>query len=248
MQQPLCVKCIQPIKIDLARRGLLDTILKSNLDFAMEALEVMSITKKKNALLQVEGEKTLLKINSGQPVIHHIVWNDNGNLKLLQKINIKDTKLTKENIDKSHFLGHCCRDEVKSCMMQAYDEVASKNGELANVELKIMCGEFLLTYITQDPSTTILIQPDWRVKMTYPNLNTFLKTKNCMEKAGEMSPGMLACFKLLLEHPKLEKKSYCEFLVSKGQKVEFVYDKYVDKFTIICDEDQAKIIYTSDFH
>ena len=60
----------------------------------MKAVEAMPISKRTNAALQVEGEKIRIRITTGKPFFHHMVWNDNDGPKLLQKINVNSKQLT----------------------------------------------------------------------------------------------------------------------------------------------------------
>ncbi|XP_062379557.1 uncharacterized protein LOC134068067 [Sardina pilchardus] len=226
--ESLGVQCILPIMTDLGHKGLLDSVLKSNLDYAMKAVEALPISKRTNALLDVSGQKTFVSIRTGFPELHYTVWSDSDGPKLLLTVTTKNTKLTTKDIDKSYFAGHCCRDELKSCMKQAHEIVASKEkkGGLSNVELKIMCGELRLTFITQSPSTTIEVRPEWRAKIKNYNLLDVPGVMNNMEKSGEMSPSMLACFHYFLKN---YRKNVCTassahiLLMSEGQKVELFF-------------------------
>ena len=219
----------------------------------MKAVEAMSISKRTNAVLQVEGKETVIKIITGQPIFHHTVWNDNDGPKLLQKIKVNSTQLKTKHIDESHFMGHCCRDEVMNCMEQAHKAVASIGEGLANVELKIRCGELQLTYTTMAPSTTIEIQPKWRGIIRNYYLEDVLRVKHHMEKVGEMSPGLLACFQLLLKAPpKPEKKAIDNILLmGEGQKVELLYDncfaRYPESCVILIDGHKAQMYYSTDY-
>ncbi|XP_031436485.1 uncharacterized protein LOC116223535 [Clupea harengus] len=252
LSQALGVECIQSIKTDLAKKGLRNSLLKSNLDYAMKAVEAMSISKRTNAVLQVEGKETVIKIITGQPIFHHTVWNDNDGPKLLQKIKVNSTQLKTKHIDESHFMGHCCRDEVMNCMEQAHKAVASIGEGLANVELKIRCGELQLTYTTMAPSTTIEIQPKWRGIIRNYYLEDVLRVKHHMEKVGEMSPGLLACFRLLLTVPPkpVQKNIKQILLMSEGQKVELVHQGasllHTGNFVIFFDADKAKMYNETD--
>lgn len=222
--ETLSVQSILPIRTDLGHRNLLEPVLKSNLDFAMKAVEALPISKRTNAVLDVAGEYTLLRIKTGQPIFNHTVWNDGNGLKLHQKITVKNTKLTTKDVDKSHFAGHCCKDELQSCMKRARAEVGSKEGGCSNVELKIICGELHLTYVTQNPSRTIEIRPEWRAKLKDEYLTDVLRVMNHVEKSGEMSPGMLACFHHLIKIWSKNVNPYSNIqivLVNKGQRVEF---------------------------
>ncbi|XP_041929265.1 uncharacterized protein LOC121693709 [Alosa sapidissima] len=221
----LDVECILSVKTEL---GILDSVLKLNLDYAMKALEAMPMSKKTNAVLQVEGEQGLFTFYSypfDPPPFHYVVRSDNNGLKLLQKINVNNKQLTIEDICESHFIGHCCRDEIKSCMKQAHEKVASKKEGLGNVDLKIICGELHLTYITLNPSSAIEIRPDRRVKIENNYLSDVLRAMNQMEKCGEMSPGMLACFQhLIASSPKAKHKGAVQILLmSEGKTVEFLH-------------------------
>lgn len=229
IMETLSVQSILPIRTDLGQRNLLEPVLKSNLDFAMKAVEALPISKRTNAVLNVAGEYTLLRIKTGQPIFNHTVWNDGDGLKLLQKVTLKNTKLTAKDIDKSHFAGHCCKDELQSCMNRARAEAGSKEGGCYNVELKIICGELLLTYVTQNPSRTIEIQPEWRAKLKDEYLTDVLRVMNHVEKSGEMSPGMLVCFHHLIKIWSKNANPYSNFqivLVNKGQRVEFFGKQY----------------------
>ena len=150
-------------------------------------------------------------------------------------------------------MGHCCRDELNSCMKQAREAVASDGEGLANVALKIRCGELQLTYTTLEPSTTIEIQPEWRVRIKDSFLKDVLRVMHNMEKVGEMSPGMLACFQLLLKAPpKPEKKAIDNILLmGEGQKVELLYDncfaRYPESCVILIDGHKAQMYYSTDY-
>lgn len=224
VNESLGVQCILPIKAYLGRNSLLDPVLKSNLDYAMKAVEALPISKRSNAILDVAGDSTLLRISTGKPVFQHTVWNDGDGFKLLQKVTIKNTKLTARDIDESHFAGHQCRDEVLSCMKRAHEKVTSKEGGLSNVELKISCGELHLTYVTQSPSTTIEIQPKWRANIKSEHTRDVLRVMTLVEKSGEMSPHMLACFQHLIQCRSQSNpgSNVHILLMCDGQSVEFL--------------------------
>lgn len=126
----------------------------------------------------------------------------------------------------SQFAGHRCRDELlESCADKVRRvlsaEIESNPSPQSELELRIVCGEFRLTYATQQPQRSLFICPHRRMYFGKTlNLEKILETKTHLERSGEMKEGLLTCFQHLLIN-------YCQFqeeniIQSDGQLMELV--------------------------
>ncbi|KAJ8289189.1 hypothetical protein COCON_G00018480 [Conger conger] len=205
----LDLECFLSAKAKLGQEGLLDAVLRANLEHAIHTLEGMPASKRANAALLVEGEKQLVKFTSGSPDIHYTVRRGapggGGAPQLQQKIHV-GARLTPASVAPAHFAGHRCQDEFRPCLEQARAAVAP--GGLANVELRVLCDELHLTYVTLQPSATV---------------TRALEVKNGLERRGLMGPGLLACFQhLLVGYGQYQVENAKLVLQSEGQIVELV--------------------------
>lgn len=217
----LDLECFLSAKAKLRQEGLLDAVLKANLEHAIQALESMPAAKRCNAALLVEGEKQLVKFTSGGPVIHYTVKQGSGGPQLLQKIHV-GARLTPSSVAPAHFAGHRCQDEFEPCLEQAQRAVAEEG--VANVELRVVCNELQLTYVTHQPAATIVIRPRCRVNLGRAlSLQKALEVKNWMEERGMMGKGLLACFQhLLVSHSQYQVENAKLVLQSDGQIIELI--------------------------
>ncbi|KAJ8401239.1 hypothetical protein AAFF_G00388210 [Aldrovandia affinis] len=201
----LDLECFLSAKAKLRQEGLLDSVLKVNLEHAIQALESMPAVKRSNVSLLVEGERQLVKFTSGSPVIHYAVKLGPAGPELQQKIHV-GARLTPASVVASHFAGHRCQDEFEPCLEQA--QRAVREGGVANAELRVVCNELHLTYATHQPSATI---------------TKALEVKNWMEQRGMMGGGLLACFQhLLVSYSQYQEENAKLVLQSEGQIVELI--------------------------
>ncbi|XP_062379708.1 uncharacterized protein LOC134068171 isoform X1 [Sardina pilchardus] len=223
----LDVECLLSAKVKLRQEGLLDSHFKSNLDHVIEALDAMPASKRKDVSLLVEGERHLVKFVSGTPSLHYTARQGVAGPELLQRVPV-GAKLTCDSIANTHFAGHRCRDDFESCMARAQQAVAASDGGLANVELKIACGELRLTYTTPQPQATIEIRPQRRVNLGKAlTLQKVLEVKNSMEQAGATSRGLQACLQhLLTNHSQYQGEDSRIVLQSDGEMVELISGRH----------------------
>lgn len=217
----LDLECLLSAKTKLRQEGLLDVVLKANLEHAIQTLENMPAAKRSSAALLVEGEKQLVKFTSGSPVIHYTVKQGSGGPQLQQKIHV-GARLTPASVAPTHFAGHRCRDEFEPCLEQAQKAVGPDG--LANVELRVICDELQLTYATHQPSATITVRPRRRVDLgRVLSLQKVLEVKNWMEQRGMMGKGLLACFQhLLVSYNQYQVENAKLVLQSEGQIIELI--------------------------
>ncbi|KAG9336845.1 hypothetical protein JZ751_003193 [Albula glossodonta] len=218
----LDLECFLSAKAKLRQEGLLDVVLKANLEHAIQALETMPAAKRSNVSLLVEGERQLVKFTSGSPVIHYTVKQGAGGPEFQQKINV-GARLTPASVAPTHFAGHRCQDEFEPCLEQAQKAVRGDGG-VANTELRVVCNELLLTYATTQPSTTITIRPRCRINLGRAlSLQKALEVKNWMEQRGMMGRGLLACFQhLLVSYSQYQVENAKLVLQSEGQIIELI--------------------------
>ncbi|XP_036398436.1 uncharacterized protein LOC118787113 [Megalops cyprinoides] len=217
----LDLECFLSAKAKLRQEGLLDSVLKANLEYAIQALESMPVTKRSNVSLLIEGERQLVKFTSGNPVIHYTVKLGGGSPELHQKIYV-GARLNASNISASHFAGHRCQDEFEPCLEQA--QKAVREGGMVNVELRVICNELQLTYVTHQPSTTITVRPKCRISLGRAlSLQKALEVKTWMEQRGMMGKGLLACFQhLLSSYSQYQVENAKLVLQSEGQIIELI--------------------------
>ncbi|KAL7889193.1 hypothetical protein AOLI_G00014510 [Acnodon oligacanthus] len=139
-------------KVRLNLDGLLDPVLKTNLQFAMAAVDVLPAAMKKKAELLVEGDKMLVKFYSNnQPQLQIVVFQDPEGTKLHLKIRV-DRPLEANDIDKAYFTGHSCP-HATPCREQAVTSLLYSR----NREIKVICEELRLTFSTSEPEETIVV-------------------------------------------------------------------------------------------
>lgn len=214
-------------KVKLRQDGLLDSHLKSSLDHVTQVLDTMPASKRRDVSLLLEGERHLVKFISGTPSLHFTVWQGTAGPELVQRVQVS-ARLTHASIAKSHFAGHRCRDDFESCMARAQQVAGTSEGGLANVELKIVCGELHLTYTTPQPQATIEIRPPHRVNLGKAlTLEKVLEVKNSMEQMGAMPQGMQRCLQhLLANHSHYQGENIRVVLQSSGEMVELISGKH----------------------
>lgn len=214
-------------KVKLRQDGLLDSQLKSSLDYVTHELDAMPASKRRDVSLLLEGERHLVKFISGTPSLHYTVRQGTAGPELLQRVQT-GARLTRASITKTHFAGHRCRDDFESCMERAQQVVGVSEGGLANVELKIACGELRLTYTTQQPQVTIEIQPPYRVNLgKVLTLEKLLEVKNSMEQMRAVTRGLQACLQhLLANHSQYQGENLRIVLQSNGEMVELISGKH----------------------
>ncbi|KAJ8289570.1 hypothetical protein GJAV_G00002790 [Gymnothorax javanicus] len=210
----LDLECFLSAKAKLRQEGLLDPVLKANLEYAIQALESMPAAKRSNAsLLGAIGPQLQQKIYVG-------------------------AQLTRSSVTRAHFAGHRCQDEFEPCLEQA--QKAIPDDGLASVELRVVCNELQLTYVTHQPSATITVTPCCRVNLGRAlSLQKALEVKNWMEQRGMMGKGLLACFQhLLVSYSQYQAENAKLVLQSEGQIIELISgrpDYHNVKFYIFAD-------------
>lgn len=212
------------VKGEIRQGGLLDSHLKPNLDFSIQTLEAFPASKLRDVSLTLEGERHLVHITAGTPVLSYIVHLGKNGPQLLQRTE-PESRLTTSSLAESHFAGHRCRDELESCFKQAKKALTNKSPSvLDHMELKITCGELHLRYSTHQPLHTLHIQPRRRVFLGKTlSLEKILETKTHLEKSGEMRKDLLTCFQHLLQHSNQYKEINTQiFLQGDGEMLEFV--------------------------
>ncbi|XP_052428948.1 uncharacterized protein LOC127970409 [Carassius gibelio] len=228
------------VKVKIRQEGLLDSLLKTSLDFSIKALEAFPASKRHNVSLTLEGECHLVCITAGTPVLSCMVHLGTNGPKLLQRIN-PESRLTTSSLAESHFAGHHCCDELESCFEQATKALANINpSDLDHMELKITCGELHLTYSTHQPLHTLHIQPRRRVFLGKTlSLEKILETKTHLEKSGEMKKDLLTCFQFMLQHSNQYKEDNTQIILhGNGEMLEFVTgrkDNHTTKYFIFTD-------------
>lgn len=226
----LDLDCLLSVKVQLHKQGLLDSQLKTNLQFSIQAIEPFPASKRYNACLMVEGDDFLVKITAGNPVLYYTVHTGPNGPQLHQRVK-PESKLTTASLSESHFAGHQCRDEIESCMEQARKALSrkteKKSSHLDKMEIKITCGEFHLTYSTHQPQQTLYIQPRRRVSLGKTmSVEKILETKTYLEKSGEMGKSLLTCFQHVLQITDNHwKDNHRIMLQGDGQVLEFVIGK-----------------------
>lgn len=219
-----------PVKVQLHQQGFLDSNLKTNLQFSIQAIEPFPAPKRYNACLTVEGDNFLVRITAGTPVLYYTVHTGPNGPQLHQRVKT-ESRLTTTSLSVSHFAGHQCRDEIESCMEQARKALSrkteKKSPHLDQIEIKIICGELHLTYSTHQPQHTLYIQPHHRVSLGKTlSVEKILETKTHLEKSGEMGKSLLTCFQHLLQtFETYWKDNHRIMLQGDRQMVEFVIGK-----------------------
>ncbi|KAL6488092.1 hypothetical protein MHYP_G00047180 [Metynnis hypsauchen] len=214
-------------KVKIRQDGLLDSNLKTNLDFAVQTLEGFPASKRRDVSLTVEGERQLVRFTAGTPVLLYSVRLGPKGPEMHQKVPV-GARLDPTCLKEWHFAGHLCQDELESCMEQArrvLNHEAQKNPSgLSELELRITCGELRLTYVTQQPQRSLVVQPRRRTYLGKSlNLERVLELKTSLERSGVMGKGLLACFQhLLLHYGQFQEENSRLVLQSDGEMVELV--------------------------
>ncbi|XP_066535821.1 uncharacterized protein [Hoplias malabaricus] len=214
-------------KVKVRQEGLLDSTVKTNLDFAMQMLEKFPVSKRRNVSLTVEGERQLVRFTAGTPTLFYTIRLGLKGPELQQKVPV-GAHLTSSCLSESHFAGHLCRDELESCMEQAKrilnHEAQSNPSGVSDVELRITCGDFRLNYVTQQPLRTLVVQPRRRAYMGKTlSLERVLELKTSLERSGVMGQGLLTCFHhLLIHYSQFQEENSRLVLQSDGEMLELV--------------------------
>ncbi|XP_007247602.3 uncharacterized protein LOC103021512 [Astyanax mexicanus] len=228
--QSLDLDSFLSVKVKIRHDGLLDSSLKTNLEYAMQTLDAFPAPKRYDASLTVEGERQLVRITAGTPVLLYSVRLGPKGPELYQKV-LVGARLTPSCLNDGHFAGHQCQDELESCMDQAKcilnHEVQNNPTGLSDVELRISCGELRLTYLTHQPQRSLVVQPRRRAYLGKTlNLEKVLELKTRLERSGVMGKGLLACFQHLLLHYTTFQEENCRLVLqSDGEMLELVYGR-----------------------
>ncbi|KAI4884760.1 hypothetical protein NFI96_012976 [Prochilodus magdalenae] len=215
------------VKVRIRQEGLLDSSLKTNLEFAVQTLEAFPAPKRRDVSLTVEGERQLVRFTAGTPVLLYNVRLGPKGPELHQKVPV-GARLTPSCVNECHFAGHQCQDELESCMEQAKrvlnQEAQNNPSGLSELELRITCGELRLAYVTQQPQRSLVVQPRRRTYLGKTlNLEKILELKTRLERSGVMGKGLLACFQhLLLQYGQFQDENSRLVLQGDGEMVELV--------------------------
>lgn len=214
-------------KVKLRQEGFLDSNTKTCLDFAIQTMERFPVSKRRDVSLTLEGERQLVRFTSGNPVLLYVVRLGQKGPELHQKVPV-GSRLVPSCLSESHFAGHCCRDELESCVDQARRvlsaEIEANPSSQGELELRIACGELRMTYTTQHPRRSLSVGPHRRVRFGKTlNLEKLLETKTRLERSGEMKEGLLACFQhLLINYGQFQEENIRVILQSDGELMELV--------------------------
>ncbi|XP_053357574.1 uncharacterized protein LOC128528623 isoform X2 [Clarias gariepinus] len=140
-------------RVKLNQLGVLDPELKTNLQFAISAMDKLPNTLKKNAELVVEGEKTLVKIRAGRPSLRCVVFQGHEGTVLHQTIHV-NRELLPEDIHEAFFIGHDCPHD-EPCWMQA--RTALNHLFKCQLQINIICKEVRVTFSSPEPEGTIMV-------------------------------------------------------------------------------------------
>ncbi|KAI5611749.1 hypothetical protein C0J50_1390 [Silurus asotus] len=214
-------------RVKLRQEGFLDSNMKASLDFAIQTLEKFPVSKRRDVSLTLEGDRQLVRFTAGNPVLLYMVRSGQKGPELHQKVPV-GPRLIPSCLSESHFAGHCCRDELESCMNQARRvlsaEIESNPSSQSELELRIVCGELRMTYATQHPQRSLFVQPHRRVFFgKLLKLEKLLETKTHLERSGEMKEGLLACFQhLLINYSQFQEENIRVVIQSDGELMELV--------------------------
>ncbi|XP_053357573.1 uncharacterized protein LOC128528623 isoform X1 [Clarias gariepinus] len=148
-------------QVKLNHLGVLEPQLKTNLQFAISAMDTLPRILKKTAELVVEGEKTLVRIMAGRSNLRCVVFQGHEGTVLHQIIQL-DRNLLPEDIHDAFFRGHDCPYNTP-CKMQARDAVGYRSQ--SQFEINIVCKELRLTFSDPNPEEMIALpSSDWNSK------------------------------------------------------------------------------------
>lgn len=224
----LDLDCLLSAKVKLRQEGLLDVVLEATLQHAMQALQHLPLTKRRDVSLALEGEAQLVRFVAGTPSLHYTVHLGEDGPEFRQKIYTSRSRLMLDDIVGSHFCGHRCQDEFESCLNRVRrtlsDADRDSNIGLSNVELKIVCGELQLTYFTLQPLNSVLIQPPRRVNLGQGlTLEKLLEVKTDLEKSRAVGKGLLACLHyLVVNYSQYQGPSVHITLQGQGEMMELI--------------------------
>lgn len=121
----LDLDCLLSVKWKIRQEGLLNSHLKTNLDFSIRALEAFPASKRCDISLTLEGERHLVRITTRTPALSYMVHLGSKGPQLLQRTHL-ESRLTTSSLADSHFAGHHCHDELESCFEQAKKVLSSE--------------------------------------------------------------------------------------------------------------------------
>lgn len=139
-------------KMTLIQQGRLEPQLKTNLQFAISAMDKIPLVLKKNAVLLVEGDQFLLRIYSGKPNLRCAVFQGNDGIIIHHTINFY-RELHEDDIHGAFFQGHDCPYD-RSCRDQAMNAVYPGREPL---ELNIICKDLRITFSDPNPVKAIVV-------------------------------------------------------------------------------------------
>lgn len=140
-------------KVELNNLGILEPELKTNLQFAISAMDTIPHMLKKNASLVVEGNQILLTIRVGTPTLRCVVFQGpEEGIKIHYKLQY-NRALCKDDINMAFFQGHDCPHDTP-CMDQARQLIYPSRNQL---ELNIVCKELRITFSDPYPIVAIVL-------------------------------------------------------------------------------------------
>ncbi|KAI4884757.1 hypothetical protein NFI96_000848 [Prochilodus magdalenae] len=166
-------------KVQLNREGLLDPVLKTNLKFAIAAMEVLPTAMKRNTELLVEGDQMVLKFYThDQPKLKFTVFQDLEGPKLHQKITVGQT-LNRSDIKEAYFIGHSCPQDEPCRNQWSFSLVCLTHNSCAVSSVSVYgnsCTVSIVLVYGNCNALTFDVRPD-----TQGILSVKLKQKNCQD-------------------------------------------------------------------
>ncbi|KAB5582187.1 hypothetical protein PHYPO_G00184280 [Pangasianodon hypophthalmus] len=140
-------------KVKMTRQGVLEPELKTNLQFAISAMDRVPCMLKKNAELLVEGNQSLLKITTGNPCLRCVVFQGHEGLTIHHTLKFK-RELCDDDFHDAFFHGHDCPHDPP-CRKQAMEAVWPTYRK--QLEINIICKELRITFSDPNPEDTVLV-------------------------------------------------------------------------------------------
>ncbi|XP_076841876.1 uncharacterized protein LOC143485995 [Brachyhypopomus gauderio] len=179
----------------LKERGGTESLLLSNLDFAVKMMRLSPISK--ISTLLVKGDGQYVRIGKDDSITYTIT-SEGGNRRVdcLVYVDSDYNLVNHSHITGVHFSMHSCQDERQSCFKQAKDALI--NGR--HPALRIECNRFSVTYtIRSVPWDIMTIQTRCHFSLSPLDVEGLLKRKCWLQKEKAPCPELIACMDHLIE-------------------------------------------------
>lgn len=201
---------------ELKKNKCTDSTLLSNLDFAEVFLREHPLNKFSKLLVKGNGSGQCVEIGNSQSKVFTVSSDTHHNTYINLYI-YSYNKVNKESIIQSHFFGHSCQDESKSCFMQAREAVPDSGLD----RLTIKCNRFSIIYTNDSLNVHKTVETKCQLILQSENIaEGLLEKKIWLQKEKPNCHGLIACLdhliKLHLDTPPIHN---CRFIIHADNEI-----------------------------